>query len=678
MTDRVSEITRDIRRYLTGRQSAHLKFTPRKLPPKRDSDVGKPPQPMPEVSVVSWEVREAFCEPYVIKAVVSVSQAVSRRKLVGQFADFTIQPDDERQAREFSGLVTKFESLTESRDGCTYRVVIRQYLAMLDGPSNCATYQNKSSAEIIQEVLERNDIDRWMDVRIKLRRKHPKHRFRFQFNMGDWNYIRLEMEQAGLFCYIVPGTGQETLVIADDVDGYLYPPIPVLDRPSSGLATSEESIDALRVTACTVPESFVVADYNRENAWERLRSEGQVQVDTDDCTMMGTPYVWGTGHKDAAGAEREAELRHEAAYAHQVRYKAKSTVLAIRPGCVVEPDQPLEDCRWGMVVTRVVHRGAREESYRNTFRAIPANRAYRMPVDPSRWPRIHGTLSATICSPDDYKYAYITAEGEYIARLHPDFGKWPKGGESMPLRVAKVYAGRHHTGLHIPARDGDEAIVSFDGGDPNRPYISGFHHNSQRPDLINSSRRRLSRSELRTQSGNKFWLDDWEGQEGVELSTEHSGRSQLHLGHIVDATLGERGNGAELRTSGHWVGRGGKGVMLTAYDQPGGFGQVRDTTETKAQLDGHARLADTLAQSAEASKASPADVSAQRAISADLNEVKKPGVLVTGPGPVGIVSGDGVQLASDGSIIATSKKGMHFSTLKRFTAAVGGVVSLFA
>jgi len=674
----MADADRIIRRYLTGRQSAHLKFTPRKPRATKNPDDAEPP-PMPEVSVVSWEVREELCEPYVIKAVVSASEVISRKGLVGQFAKFTIQPEDERAERAFWGLVTKFESLTESRDGCTYRVVIRQRLAMLDGPSNCATYQHKSSPEIIQEVLKRNDVRFWLDVQMKLRREHPKHDFRFQFNIGDWQYIKLEMEQAGLFCYTLPsGRNRETLVIADDIDGYVHPAIPVLDRPSSGLATFEESIYAFQVAARTVPESFVVADYNRENAWQRLRGEGQVRGAEEDCTMVGRPYVWGTDHKDAAGAKREAELRHEAAYAHQVGYKAKSTVLAIRPGCVVAPDRSLEDSKWGMVVTRVVHRGARNESYRNTFRGIPANRAWRMAIDPSRWPRIHGTLPATICSPNEYRYAYLTDKGEYIARLHPDFGNWPKGGESIPLRLAKVYAGKDHTGLHIPAVDGDEAIVAFEGGDPNRPYIAGFHHNSQRPDLINSSRRRISRSELRTQSGNKFWMDDCERQQGVELSTEHSGRSQLHLGHIVDGDLKERGNGAELRTSGHWVGRGGSGVMLTAYDQPGGNGKVVDTTETRAQLDAHARLADALARSADASKASPADVDAQRAVSADLDEVKQPGVLVTAPGPVGIASGDGVQLAADGSIFATSKKGMHFSTLKRLTAAAGGVLSMFA
>lgn len=664
-------------RYITGRQSAHLTFTLRKASPVRESE-RKKLDALPEVSVVSWEVREEICEPYRIKAVVSAPQAMSRKDILGQFAKFTIQPEDERDMRGFFGLVTRFESLSESRDGCTCRVVVRQLLATLDGPGNCATYQRKSSPDIIREVLERNDIRHWMDVEFQLRREHPEHAFRFQYNMGDWSYIQLEMEQAGLFCYTESNGKRETLVIADDIDGYRRAAIAVRDRPSTGLATFEESIYAFQASSRTVPESFVVADYNRENAWERLRDESSVQDDGSDCTMVGTPYVWGTHHDDLAGAKREALLRHEAARAHQVRYKAKSTVLAVRPGCVVEPDRPLEDSRWGVLVTRVVHRGARNESYRNTFRGIPADRPYRMAIDESRWPRIHGTLGATICSPNEYRYAYLTAKGEYVARIHADFGNWPKGGESVPLRLAKPFAGRNHTGLHLPALEGDEAILAFDGGDPNRPYIAGFHHNSQRPDLINSSRRRMSRNELRTQSGNKFWLDDWQGQEGVELSTEHSGRSQLNLGFIPDGELKQRGTGAELRTSAHLAGRGGAGVLLTAYDQPGGNGQVLDTTQTRAQLDEHARLADTLAQSADASTASPADVSAQRAISADLDEVKKPGVLVTGPGPVGIASGDGVQIAADGSIVATSKKGMHFSTLRQFTAAVGGVLSLFA
>jgi type VI secretion system secreted protein VgrG len=661
-----------LRMYLTGRQSAHLKLMPRK--PQTDRETGK--SPMPVVSVVSWEVHEEVCEPYRIKAVLATSGPVSRKKVLGQIAEFSIQPEDGRGRRQFNGFVSRFDLVSESRDGCTYCVVIRQRLAVLDGPSNCVTYQQKASWEIIKSILERHEIRFWMQVEFRLRREHPKHDFRFQFNMGDWDYIRLEMEQAGLFCFTTTGKHGEVLVIADDIDGYERPPMVVPDRPTAGLSTFDEAIFSFRIRTRTVPESFAVADYNPESAWEVLRNESRVVP--DDGTMVGTPYVWGTHHGDTAGAKREALLRHESALVRQVRYKVKSTVLAIRPGCIVRSDRLLEDAPRGMFVTKVVHSGARSDSYMNRFTAIPADRPYRMRMDDGRWPKIHGTLGATICSPDKYKFAYLTDKGEYIARFHCDFGTWPKGAESVPLRLAKPFAGKNHTGLHMPAVDGDEALVGFREGNPNKPILVGFVHNSQRPDLVNSSRRRMSRNEIRTQSGNKLWMDDWDNQEGIELSTEHSGRSQLNLGFIPDRELKERGAGAELRTAGHLVGRGGAGVMLSAYNQAGGNGKVLDTSETQAQLKNHQALSESLAQSASASKAAPADTVAQRAISDALDEFRQPGALVTAPGPAGVVSGDGVHLAADGSIIGTAKKGVHFSTLKRFTVAARDLVSVFS
>ncbi|SAL43045.1 type VI secretion system Vgr family protein [Caballeronia telluris] len=665
-----------LRTYLTGRQSAHMKFTPRK-PQQVDRDTGTGrANPLPVVSVVSWEVHEEICEPYRIKAVISTPEPVSRKKVLGHLAEFSIQPEDGREMRTFNGFVSRFDLVSESRDGCSYHVVVRQRLALLDGPSNCVTYQRMTSWEIIKAILERHEIRFWMQIEFRLKRVHPRHDFRFQFNIGDWAYIRLEMEQAGLFCFTTADEHGEVLVIADDVDGYERPPIMVLDRPTAGLSTFEEAIFAFRVRTRTVPESFAVADYNPESAWEVLRNESRVV--SDDETMVGTPYVWGTHHGDAEGAKREAKLRHEAALAQQVRYKVKSTVLALRPGRVVRSDRELEDTTWGMFITKVVHSGARDASYMNRFTAIPADRPYRMAIDENRWPRIHGTLGATICSPDKYKFAFLTDKGEYIARFHCDFGNWPKGAESVPLRLAKPFSGKNNTGMHMPALDGDEALVAFREGNPNKPILAGFMPNSQRPDLINSSRRRISRNEIRTQSGNKMWMDDWDDQQGIELSTEHSGRSQLNLGFIPDRELKERGTGAELRTSGHLVGRGGAGAMLTAYNQAGGSGKVLAMDETDAQLKDHQVFVKSLADSAGASKASPADLDAQKGINDGLKELKKPGVLVTGPGPVGVASGDGVHLAADGSIIGTAKKGVHFSTLKRFTVAARDMVSMFS
>ncbi|MBW0445580.1 type VI secretion system Vgr family protein [Paraburkholderia phenoliruptrix] len=672
---------------LTGRQSAHLTLIRRYRNDRGSKEEEK--RPLPEVSVIEWEVREQVCKPYRIMAKVFTPERVSRRDILGQWADFAFHTEETAPVRKFQGFVSRVGSVSRSPDGYSYRVEIRQRLAMLDGLSNCATYQNSTSAEIIKEVIERNGIRPWMHIEQRLRRKHPRHPFRFQYNMGDLAYCQLEMEQAGLFCFTEEGRHGEVLVIADDIDGYTRPAIELPNRPPTGLLTPfNETILSLEVGTRTVPESFIVADYNPENAVTVLREEGRARnpfiTEQETGTMMGTPVVWGTQHADAEGAKREAVLRHEAARAQQVVFRGRSTMPSIRPGCIVKPDQldAMDDStafetKEGLFVWKVVHRGARNQNYYNKFRAIPAGRPYRLPINESRWPRVH-TLGFTVTSPDKYTYPYLDAEGRIIVRFHCDFGNWPKGGESIPIRMAKPFASKGRSGLNMPPVDGDHGVAGFYEGNPNKPFALAFLPNSVNPDLINSSRRRISRSEIRTRSGNKLWFDDWQGQEGIELSTEHSGRSQLNLGFIPDGDLQPRGAGAELRTSGHLVSRGGAGVMVTAHNGPGAGGKVLAMDETDAQLTEHQAFVKSLAGSAEASMASSADPDAQQAIHDGLKDMKKPGVLVSGPGPVAIASGDGVQMAADGPIIGSAKKGVHFSTLRRFTVAAGDLLSMFS
>lgn len=53
-----------------------------------------------------------------------------------------------------------------------------------------------------------------------------------------------------------------------------------------------------------------------------------------------------------------------------------------------------------------------------------------------------------------------------VVRFDLDFESWPNGGESVPLRLAKPFAGNGQTGMHFPALDGDEAVISFRDADP--------------------------------------------------------------------------------------------------------------------------------------------------------------------------------------------------------------------
>uniref|UniRef100_UPI002AC36E34 type VI secretion system Vgr family protein n=1 Tax=Paraburkholderia sp. J41 TaxID=2805433 RepID=UPI002AC36E34 len=159
--------------------------------------------------------------------------------------------------------------------------------------------------------------------------------------------------------------------------------------------------------------------------------------------------------------------------------------------------------------------------------------------------------------------------------------------------------------------------------------------------------------------------------------TEHSGKSQLNLGYLVNNKLEYRGEGQELRTSGWGAIRAGKGVMVTTYDRPGANGKQLDMQETTAQLESALELAKALANSASSAKAEPADTAAQQQVKDDLDGLKKPGLLMSTPASAGLVAAGGIQFAAQDNLSATAGKNVDFSVLKSFTAAVGEKISLF-
>ncbi|WP_322030467.1 type VI secretion system tip protein VgrG [Paraburkholderia sp. J76] len=647
---------------ITGRQAYHLQ-----VPGTASAS---------ELSVVSFTATEAMGEPTTVMIEATHPERLPREEYLNLDAVFTVTAED-GSLKRFSGYLERVSVIQKTHDLTKHQFVLKSRFGRLAAVTTTQTYQRQSAPDIIRAVLRRHGIkDHQMAFR--LRRQYPVHAWRFQHQMTDLAYVQMLMQKEGIYSFIQESEYGDQVVFADDIDHYLYdePQRRVRYREAAGLeAGGVEAVTALKTHAETVPQSYLVADYNPESAWERFRDSANLAP--QDPTTYGQPYVYGTHHLDQTGAKWEAQLRHEAALARQIIYEGESNVLALQCASVLETDLVLPDAPKGQVAIEVRHSGARDQPYTNRFRAIPADRRFRLQLKPETWARIPGTLSARICSPDKYTYGYLNSVGYYVVRLDADFGIWPKGGESVPLRLAKPFAGKLQTGMHFVALDNDEAVIRFRDGDPDKPEICGFHHHSQARDLITNDRRWLSRNMIRTQSNNKLRFEDWAGQEGAKLSTEHSGKSQLNLGYLVNNKLEYRGEGYELRSSGWGALRAGKGVMVTTYDRPAASGKQLDMQETIAELESALATAKALAGSATSAKAEPADTDAHQQMKEDLDGLKKPGLLMSTPASAGIVAGGGIQYAAQENISTVAGKNADWSVLKRWTVAGGEKISLF-
>ncbi len=655
---------------VTGRQPYHLDV------------VG--PQNGAVLSVVSFEAVERIGEPYCITIELTHPDDLARTDYLGRDATFSIDAVDGGEPRKWSGWISNFSKLKTTADFSSYRLVVEARTAKLRLTKATRIFQNKTAPEIIEAILRRHDL-RGHQFLFKLRRTtYPKHAFRMQYQQSDWDYIHLLMEREGLYSYTVEGKHGDVQIFSDDVDGYIYEPQRTIPyRETAGLeASGQEAVFGLQTHTQTVPKSFLVADYNPDAAWERIKGEANVAY--SDPTTYGQPYVWGAHALTWDEAKWEAQLRHEAAIAWQVVYEGQSNVLELRPARILRMDQTLPDAPNGQVVIEVTHSGARDKAYTNTYKAIPSDRRFRLQLNEDAWPKIAGTLSARVTSPSKYKYAHLTARGEYVVRFDFDFDEWNPGGESVPLRLAKPFAGAQQTGFHMPALDGTEAIVVFRDGDPNKPELQGFHHNSVQTDLIHCDDRWMSRNVIRTQSDNKLQMEDWAGEEHVKLSTEHSGKSQLTLGHMVygRATEGrreKRGEGFELRTSSYGAIRGGKGLFLSADDQQRASGQQLAMDEAKALLTDALEQMKRLNQCAEAARVQLADVERQR----DLMEqrllgLKQAVILASAPAGIALATAESLQLAANGNVIATARSNIDLGAGEHVTIAAGQGASIFS
>lgn len=148
--------------------------------------------------------------------------------------------------------------------------------------------------------------------------------------------------------------------------------------------------------------------------------------------------------------------------------------------------------------------------------------------------------------------------------------------DSAWVRVASSWAGEHYGAISLP-RKGDECLVTFLGGDPDKPIITGRVHGGRTPPPAFShagslpGNRFLSGMKSREVGGdryNQLRMDDTPGQISAQLASEH-GHSQLNLGHLThsrhDGRAKPRGEGAELRSDEHVALRAAKGILLTAW-----------------------------------------------------------------------------------------------------------------
>ncbi|HDC4778192.1 type VI secretion system tip protein VgrG [Enterobacter kobei] len=652
-----------------------------------------------EPDVLAFDGDEALSRPFRYRIeFTSRDHGISKEMMLMKPGSLTLQaPVDQgygikiqQPLRVIQGVVTGFERLGTSKDETHYALTLRPRLALLDRSHQNAIYQDMSVPQIVEKILRERHGMRGQDFLFSLTREYPRREQVMQYGENDLHFITRLLGEVGIWFRFTTDTRLNIDVVEfyDGQQGYekglTLPSVPPSGQHSQGV----DAVWGMECHHSVVQKQVSTRDYNYRQATQDMNA--QVDVTRGDTTTYGEAYHYADNYLTSGIAyERHpapesgafyARIRHERYLNGQTQTRAITSSPALSPGQVLKVTggyEVAEVFARGVVITAMRSHARRDEDFCIHFDGIPDSADFSFRPEPGTRPVMAGTLPARVTSTtENDTYGHIDKDGRYRVNMLFDRDSWETGFESLWVRQSRPYAGDTY-GLHLPLLAGTEVAIGFEDGNPDRPYITGVLHDSAHGDHVTI--RNYKRNVLRTPANNKIRLDDERGKEHIKVSTEYGGKSQLNLGHLVDAEKQPRGEGFELRTDSWGAIRAQKGIFISADGQAKAQGLQREMQAALKELDAAREVTSGLRHAAQAAQAELADLEKQTTLmNQTLSDLKQQALLLSAPSGIAQVTPASVQVSAGENIIVTAGQNTDISIAKKFTLAVGDILSLFA
>ncbi|ENK7105249.1 type VI secretion system tip protein VgrG [Enterobacter kobei] len=628
-----------------------------------------------EPDVLAFDGDEALSRPFRYRIeFTSRDHGISKEMMLMKPGSLTLQaPVDQgygikiqQPLRVIQGVVTGFERLGTSRDETHYALTLRPRLALLDRSHQNAIYQDLSVPQIVEKILRERHGMRGQDFLFSLTREYPRREQVMQYGENDLHFITRLLGEVGIWFRFTTDTRLNIDVVEfyDGQQGYekglTLPSVPPSGQHSQGV----DAVWGMESHHSVVQKQVSTRDYNYRQATQDMNA--QVDVTRGDTTTYGEAYHYADNYLTPGIAyERHpapesgtfyARIRHERYLNGQTQARGITSSPALSPGQglkVTGGYEVAEVFAHGVVITAMRSHARRDEDFCIHFDGIPDSADFSFRPEPGTRPVMAGTLPARVTSTtENDTYGHIDKDGRYRVNMLFDRDSWETGFESLWVRQSRPYAGDTY-GLHLPLLAGTEVAIGFEDGNPDRPYITGVLHDSAHGDHVTI--RNYKRNVLRTPANNKIRLDDERGKEHIKVSTEYGGKSQLNLGHLVDAEKQPRGEGFELRTDSWGAIRAQKGIFISADGQAKAQGQVLEMQPAVSLLKGALNQVTEWGSITQTHHNFSPDADSLRAFVCGADNLKEAAILMSAP--------DGIAAVTPETTLLHSGKGLYLQSL---------------
>lgn len=407
--------------------------------------------------------------------------------IVGKKITVKIRLADGSSYRYINGYVSRFGQSGSDLNFAHYRAEVVPRLWFLTRNANCRIFQHKTVPDIIKQVFEAagftND-----DYRLSLQATYEPLEYCVQYRETDFNFVSRLMEQNGIL-YFFEHTPEEKhiLVLGDKPSVHQVCPVQEKMRfdAMAGGPEEEDVVTSWITEAELHTGKYTLSDYNFKKPSLDLRVSDPTVVKVGGNSQYEIyDYPGDYQLKEPGRAFVKIRMQEQ-----EAQYKVSSGTSVCRvftTGYKFDLEEYYrDDVNASYLLTEVEHRasvggsytagGSAGETYSNQFTCMQADVPFRPP---------RTTLKPFVQGPQTAKVVGASGEEIYV----DEFGRvkvqfyWDRLGKndensSCWIRVSQIFAGAGWGAMFIP-RIGQEVIVDFLEGDPDRPIITGRVYNA--------------------------------------------------------------------------------------------------------------------------------------------------------------------------------------------------------
>lgn len=460
-------------------------------------------------------------------------------ELAGKNVTVAIRSSDKTE-RFFNGVIVSFSpaQISEKEGYSKYSAVMQPALWMLTECQDCRIFQDQSVPDIIKAVLGQaslvaKGVKVKIDHRLELMGSYSPQKYCVQYNESDFAFMSRICENEGIFYFFEHENGKHTLVFVDAANKH-KPYIAgkkeaVCFQKTMGANLKEEAITALQQHKKLTVGKYAARDYN----FTIPDADMTVTKDTqhNSPTGQGEQYEYPGGYEKSAGrGQHLAKIRMEAndvrIHTLQGRSNCRGFVAGFKFALEKHPIKALNGKHY--LFTKVRHEARQDftagasggDIYYNIFFCIPHKIPFRSRRKTNK-PLIVSSQTAIVTGPTAEEI-HTDKHGRVKVKFFWDrrTDKNKDGNMSCWIRVSQNWAGGKWGTMHIP-RVGQEVIINFLDGDPDRPIITGrvYHGQNMPPYDLPAEKTKSTIMSNSTKNGggnfNEIRFEDLKGQEEI-------------------------------------------------------------------------------------------------------------------------------------------------------------------